>query len=52
MHEKMATQLGRELLVKKALLVQLTSGDEHFNRDEGLELPKSWMALVGKRIKA
>ena len=41
-----------ELLVKEALHIQLTSGDEHFNRDEGLELPECWMASVGKRIEA
>lgn len=39
-----------ELLVKEALHIQLTSRDERFNRDEGLELPKCWMASIGKRI--
>ena len=31
---------SRELHVKEALHIQMTSGDERFNRDEGLELPK------------
>ena len=35
-----------ELLAREAHHVQLTPGDECFNKDEDLELPESWMVLV------
>ena len=41
-----------ELLVKEALHIRLTSRDELFNRDDGLELPKFWVASIGKRTEA
>ena len=40
-----------ELLVNEAVHIQLTSRDEGFNKDEGMELPKCWMASIGKRSK-
>ena len=37
---------GQKLLVKKALHIQMTPWKEHFNRDEGLEVPECWTTVI------
>ena len=37
---------GQELLVKEGLHIQMTSSEERFNRDRGLEVPGCWTAVM------
>ena len=37
---------GQELLVKEALNIQMTSVEERFNRDGGLEVPGCWTTMM------
>ena len=40
---------GQELLVKEALHIQMTPVEECFNRDEGLEVPGCWTAVMRRQ---
>ena len=40
---------GQELLVKEALHIQMTLVEEHFNRDQGLEVPGCWTAVMRRQ---
>ena len=40
---------GQELLVKEALHIQMTSSEEYFNWDGGLEVPGCWTTWWGGR---
>ena len=40
---------GQELLVKEVLHIQMTSSEEHFNRDGGLEVPGCWTAAMWRQ---
>ena len=35
-----------ELLLKETLHIQVIPAEEHFNRDEGLELPNCWLVIL------
>ena len=37
---------GKELLLKEALHISLTSEEQHFNRDVGLELQGCWVSTL------
>ena len=39
----------QELLVKEALHIQMTTSDEHFNEDGGLEVPGCWTAVMKRQ---
>ena len=37
---------SKELMLKKALHIQMTPAEDRFNRDGGLELPGYWIAAL------
>ena len=39
----------KELLLKEAIHIQMTPGEERFNRDTGLELPGFWVAALRRQ---